>query len=181
MAASSHRPKREVVETWAKNSGEAVKWTIEKAKEAGAQVADLGTGPHAELLQQHGWNLNFITSFFGPKPYNAGEAMKVMCKLAEQKGVDIFYETPAVQLVQNDGTVTGVIGKNKENYIQFNAKNGVVVATGDYANDKRMIDFYIPDDTKLELRRTGRTGDGHKMIVWAGGKNRKYRTYQNVS
>lgn len=42
--------------------------------------------------------------------------MKAMCKLAEKKGVDIFYETPAVMLDQGaDGRVTGVIGEHEGN------------------------------------------------------------------
>jgi succinate dehydrogenase/fumarate reductase flavoprotein subunit len=170
VAVSAHRPKREVIETWAKNSGEAVKWTVEKSKEAGAQVADFGTAPHSALLKKHGWNINFVTCYYGPKPYDTGEAMKALCQLAEKEGVNIYYNTPAEQLVLKDGKVTGVIAKNDKGYFQLNAAKGVVVATGDYANDKRMMDYYLPDVTNLDLKRTGRTGDGHKMIVWAGGR-----------
>ncbi|XKM12493.1 FAD-dependent oxidoreductase [Orbaceae bacterium ac157xtp] len=170
IAASSHRPKREVIETWANNSGEAVKWIIERAKEADAQVVDMGTSPHNALLKKHGWKINFFTCVFGPKPYDTGEAMKALCKLASKKGVDIFYSTPAEQLVKKDGRVVGVIAKSNDGYIQFNAKKGVVVATGDYGNDKRMMDYYLPDLTNLDHKRWGRTGDGHKMIVWAGGR-----------
>ena len=48
-AASGHRAKRELLDMWAKKSGEAVLWTIEKGKEAGAQVVDMGTNAHAGL------------------------------------------------------------------------------------------------------------------------------------
>lgn len=33
-----------------------------------------------------------------------------------------------------------------------------------------MMDYYLPDMTNFALKRTGRSGDGHKMIVWAGGR-----------
>ena len=93
--------------------------------------------------------------------------MKALCKMVEQKGVHIFYNTPARQLIQDsDGHVTGVAAEGKDGYIRFNARRGVVVATGDYANDKEMMDYYLPDVTNLDLKRTGRTGDGHKMILW---------------
>ena len=42
------------------------------------------------------------------------------------------YETPAVQLVLEDGKVTGVIAKNDEGYVRINADKGVVLATGGY-------------------------------------------------
>ena len=86
--------------------------------------------------------------------------------------VKVYYKTPAVQLIQDEtGRMTGVIGKDRAGkFIRFNAKKGVVMATGDYANDKRMMDYYLPDVTNLELKRRGRDGDGQKMIVWAGGQ-----------
>lgn len=170
VGASAHRAKRERIEAWAKHSGEAVAWTVERAREAGAQAVDLGDAPHSTLLGAHGWNIGFHTCFFGPKPYDTGEAMKALCALAAQRGVDIFYDTPAERLVQrSDGAVTGVIANGVDGPVQFDARKGVVVATGDYANDRRMMDHYLPDVGNLDLKRTGRTGDGHKMIVWAGG------------
>ena len=38
--------------------------------------------------------------------------------------------------------VVGVICKDGSDYVQFNAKNGVVVATGDYTNDDEMMAYY---------------------------------------
>lgn len=171
VASSAHRAKRARIEAWAKNSGDAVSWIIKKAQEAGAQVTDMGTAVHGGLLNKHGWDIAFHTCVFGPKPYDTGEAMKALCAYAASHDlVDIFYSTPAKQLVQNEaGAVTGVIAQTSAGFTQFNARAGVVVATGDYANDKRMMDYYLPDVTHLDLKRTGRTGDGHKMIVWAGG------------
>lgn len=168
---SDHRAKREAIEMWAKNSGRAVKWLIEQAKEAGAQVMDLGTPAQGGLLKRTGLHLGFTTCVFGPKPYDTGAAMRALCKLAEKRGVDIYYNTPAYQLTQaEDGTVTGVIARSGDGYIKFNASKGVVVGTGDYANDPAMMDYYLPDMHYMDLKRTGRSGDGHKMIVWAGGR-----------
>lgn len=170
MADSAHRPKRELLELWAQNSGEAVRWTIEKAKEGGGQVIDQGNAPHAALLKKSGYHINFTTSFFGPKPYDAGDGMSALSKQALKEGVEIFLDTPAEQLVVENGRVTGVIAKSKEGYIRFNAKKAVVVGTGDYQGDKEMLTYYIPDAANLGIKKFGRNGDGHKMIVWAGGK-----------
>ncbi len=171
IADSQHRPNRELVELWAQNSGEAVKWVIEKSLEGGAQVIDQGNQQHMPLINKHGYQINFITSFFGPKPYNTGDGMRALAATAEKEGVEIFYSTPAEQLVTGDGgKVTGVIAKGKDGYVRFNASKGVIVACGDYQNDEEMLHYYQPDMTNFEPKQTNKTGDGHKMVVWAGGK-----------
>jgi len=169
MVDCQHRPNRALLDMWAKNSGEAVKWVIQKSAAGGAQVVDQGNQQHAPLIKKHNYNINFVTSFFGPKPYNTGEGMKALCKQAESEGVDIFYSTPAQQLVVENGKVTGVIAKNDSGYVKFNASKAVVMATGDYQNDDDMLHYYLPDMTYMGPKQTGRTGDGHKMVVWAGG------------
>ena len=171
IADSQHRPNRELVELWAQNSGEAVKWVIEKSLEGGAQVIDQGNQQHMPLINKKGYDINFVTSFFGPKPYNTGDGMRALASTAEKEGVEIFYSTPAEQLVKGDsGKVTGVIAKGKDGYVQFNASKGVIVACGDYQNDEEMLYYYQPDMTNFEPKQTNKTGDGHKMVVWAGGK-----------
>lgn len=170
MADSAHRPKRELLDLWAQSSGEAVKWVIEKSKAAGAKVADLGNNPHAAFLAKTGYRIGFVTSFFGPKPYGAGGGMKALCGQAIKEGVDVFFSMPARQLVVENGRVTGVIAEHDGGYVRFNAGKAVVVGTGDYQNDAEMLRYYMPDVANLELKKAGRTGDGHKMIVWAGGK-----------
>lgn len=170
MVSSAHRPKRDLLEVWAKNSGEAVKWLIEKAKAAGAQVSDAGNAAQASFLKDTGYRINFVTSIFGPKPYDTGEAMKALCKLATKEGVEVFFNTPARQLVVENGRVTGVIAEQADGYVRFKAQKAVVVGTGDYQNDEAMLRHYLPDMVNFECKKTGRTGDGHKMIAWAGGK-----------
>ncbi|RNL40775.1 FAD-dependent oxidoreductase [Paraeggerthella hongkongensis] len=171
MADNQHRPNRALIELWAKNSGEAVSWVIEKAAESGAQVVDQGNQQHMPLINRKGYTMNFVTSFFGPKPYNTGDGMRALATTAEKEGVEIFYSTPAEQLVQNEsGKVVGVIAKGKDGYVQFNASKGVIIACGDYQNDEDMLHYYQPDMTNFQPKQSNKTGDGHKMVVWAGGK-----------
>ncbi len=134
---SANRTTRALAEMWAKNSGEAVKWVIKKAAEGGAQVVDQGNLQQATILNIKGYGpMNYVTSFFGPKPYTVGEGMRALANTAAKEGVEIFYSTPAQQLVTSNGAVTGVIAKAEDgSYIQFNANKGVIMATGDYQND----------------------------------------------
>ena len=171
MKENAYRPDRKMLANWAWNSGEAVKWVIAKAQEGGAQVIDQGNAQQGAIVEINGYKMNYVTSFFGPKPYNTGDGMIALAGVAEKEGVEIFYETPAQQLVCDNGKVTGVIAQDKDGkYIQFNAAKGVIVATGDYQNDLDMCSYYLPDLKNLERKQFNKTGDGHKMIVWAGGK-----------
>lgn len=172
MKSSQYRPDRKQLETWAYHSGEALKWLVEYGQGAGAQVEDQGNAQAAPTIAKQGWDITFVTSFFGPKPYNVGSGMVDICTKAAEDGLEIFYSTPAVQLVVDDaGRVTGVICSTEDNgYVQFNASKAVVVATGDYQNDTEMLYYYQPDMMNFGPKQVGRKGDGHKMIVWAGGK-----------
>lgn len=66
---SDNRPNRELIDLWINNSGEALTWLLAKGKEAGAQITDLGNGAQAQLIKDNDYQIDFITSFFGPKPY----------------------------------------------------------------------------------------------------------------
>ncbi len=172
MAESQYRPNRKLIEMWAYNSGEAVSWVIDRATKAGAQIVDQGNAQHIPMIKKFGYTMNMVTSYFGPKPYCVGDGMQALAEYAEEQGVDVYYSTPAQQLVQDStGKVTGVVCVDDDDggYIQFNAKNGVVIATGDYQNDEDMLRYYLPDMTNFTQKQLGRTGDGHKMVVWAGG------------
>lgn len=172
LADSQHRADRALVDLWAKNSGEAVKWVIDRASRGGAQVVDQEDGPHKALLVRNDYRIRFVTSFFGPKPYTAGDGMRILADVAAEAGVDIFYSTPAVQIQKENeqGAVTGVVAKGSDGPVLFNAAKGVIVATGDYQNDDEMRLYYQPDLASFTCKQSGKTGDGHKMIVWAGGK-----------
>lgn len=118
-----------------------------------------------------GAKVNYVSAFFGPKPYTNGEAMLDFAKIVEASGVEVFYSTPAEQLITDEsGSVIGVAAKSGEGYVQFLAKKGVILATGDYQNDEEMCDFYLPDIKNFARKQMNKTGDGHKMGCWVGGR-----------
>ncbi|WP_139653440.1 FAD-dependent oxidoreductase [Raoultibacter phocaeensis] len=164
-----HRTKRELLELWANHGGEAVKWVIERSAESGGPIIDQGSQQQAATIAKNGWTMEFVTSFAGPKPLTAGDAMRALAETAEKEGVEIFYSTPAEQLVRDGDAVTGVIAKGSGGYIQFNASKGVIIATGDYQNDEEMSSYYLPDLANFTRKQMNKTGDGHKMVIWAGG------------
>ncbi|MDO5018094.1 MAG: FAD-binding protein [Lagierella massiliensis] len=166
---NNYRSKRELYRHWAYNSGEAISWLIDVAKKAGCRVQDAKDAPHKALNEKLGTNLHFVTSVFGPKPYSVTDAIKELAEYAESQGIDFYYNTRAIELVKEENKVVGVIGKNEDSFIQFNGKYGVIVGTGDYQNDDEMLAYYLPDVVNFKKKKSGRTGDGQKMIVRAGG------------
>ncbi|QYJ89374.1 FAD-dependent oxidoreductase [Shewanella halotolerans] len=171
MADNAHRSHPELIRSWAYNSGEAVKWVLDRANKGGAKGVDQGTKPQHGIhgITEH--SLEFVTSYFGPKPYTAGDGMRALAKTAEKAGVKFFFNTPAQQLIQDEtGKVIGVIAQNRDGkYHKFMAKKGVILSAGDYQNNKAMCDFFIPDLKNFERKQMDRTGDGFSMAYWAGG------------
>jgi hypothetical protein len=101
-------------------------------------------------------------------------------------GAEWYYEHDAVVLTQDDsGAVTGAIVKNSEGkYIKFTAKKGVLVACGDFSENKEMcwslyneiMEFNERAGKTIEdlggmgfIKSSGRDGYGHKLCSWAGG------------
>ena len=165
---SAHRADRSLLEAWANNSYEAIGWFKAISDEGGVFVND--DEPQADrVLNINGYDVYLhANTYFGQ---GHGEVVKAQVPYAESIGVEFFYEHPAVQLVNGeDGSVTGVVCENEEGYVLFNASKGVILATGDYCNDADMVKYYCPDCVDFPPYITGRTGDGHKMGVWAGGE-----------
>lgn len=170
VKANQHRSHRELVSNWAYNSGEALHWCMDRIKSVDGPVSDDGNRQQTATLNINGFKLDYVTAFFGPKPFTTGDAMQSLAEVAAAKGVDIRYSTPARQLVTDkSGAVTGAIAQREDGeYVQVNAKNGVIIATGDYSNDNEMVDYYIPDLHNFERKQNNQTGDGHKMGMWVG-------------
>ncbi|MGE6433927.1 FAD-dependent oxidoreductase [Shewanella baltica] len=168
---NAHRPNPVLIRKWAYNSGEGVSWVIRRAKEGGAQVVDLGSGPQYPTRGLSPYRLNYVTSFFGPKPYTTGNGMQDLAKVAEKEGVKFFFNMPAKQLIQDKvGNVTGVIAQSRDGkYHRYLARKGVILAAGDYQNNKEMCEYFIPDTRHFERKQHERTGDGFAMAYWAGG------------
>lgn len=167
---SQHRSKRALVQQWAENSGEAVNWVMEKVLEGGGQVISQGNAQVQAYTDFNGAKVNYVSAFFGPKPYTNSDAMLDMAKVVESSGVEVFYSTPAQQLIVEDGVVVGVAAEGENGMIRFNAAKGVILCTGDYQNDEEMCQYYLPDITGFERKQQNKTGDGHKMGCWAGGR-----------
>ncbi len=177
MKENQYRCKRSLFELWARRSGEALEYIAEYGKD-GEYPATLSINdrfPEGYLDTYYPDTDDKVATFSmrcGAKPIGWMDGINSLAKIAEEDGIDFFYNTPGEQLVQaEDGSITGVICKTKEGeYIQFNAKKGVILATGDYQNDEEMVAHYLPDMVIYDKKQLNKTGDGHKMAMWVGGQ-----------
>jgi succinate dehydrogenase/fumarate reductase flavoprotein subunit len=158
---------------WARKSGEAMDWLTDKMEAAGYQsVIEMGnTDPEGIMTMYPGSH-----SWLGENIKTAGRSQQlvvnVLAKSARARGVRIFYDTTAVQLVREDnntGRISAVIAKTPDDsYCIYEGRKAVVLATGDF-RDEEMVEKYCP--WMLPFVKDGAgiyTGDGHKMGLWVG-------------
>lgn len=85
-----------------------------------------------------------------------------------ESGVDIFVNTPATELVAENGAVTGVICETDHGTKTFNA-GAVVLATGGYHRSTELMETYIPlAADNYTASAIGNTGDGMVMAQAVG-------------
>ena len=115
----------------------------------------------------------FWAPWIGPNPLNVGNALrKVVDNVhAAHPNLELFFSTPALQLVTENGRVTGVIGREQDGrYTLFRAEKAVILATGDYTNNPAMVARWCPDIAEFDKKQFGKTGDGHILAVSAGAQ-----------
>lgn len=146
---------RELVETLASNSSEAIDWL----KSIGADLNQVGAFGGASVKRIH-------------KPVNSeGKTVAVgsylvpiLEKVAKDKGVNIIYEAPVSEILMKDNAAVGVKAKG---YI-VNAKS-VIIATGGFAGNEEMVVSYKPELKGFASTNTsGITGDGILMAEKIG-------------
>lgn len=152
-----------VVKLFLERSGEVMDYLIDETPECTAVCYPDETG------HTFGWykDNDFSTRYAGFK-----ELLDTMVGKAEAAGAEFLWDTPAVQLVQDEsGAVVGVVGETKKGeYVQVNASKGVVMACGDLSDDEEMVECYAPIIKGVpNMHGTpNNTGDGYKMGMWAG-------------
>lgn len=91
---------------------------------------------------------------------------------AEEAGTVFSFSSPAEQLVKEGNKVVGVIAKGPDGYFQVNASKGVVICTGDYSGNEEMMERWGGvakwSDNLMYTPVGANTGDGLKMMLWAG-------------
>ncbi len=125
----------------------------------------------------------------------AGRGMGLIELLAKAaEGAEIRLNTRAMELIVEDGKVTGVIAEDAEgNTITYHAKGGVVLATGSFSSNGEMVAQYQKIGTGLTAsipsnNPAGNRGDGIVMAQAIGAELRDMgfiqtylKGYQNLA
>lgn len=168
IAACGNRAREQIVWLYINNSEEAVGWLFDHQAAHGIYPKP-GRPRYAgpSYTERYGAHL-----LVGPKK-GILEVAENICLDSQALGARYFFETPAVYLEKEGGRISAVIGGKPGGYTRFRAKMGVILATGDIAGDRELLEAYSP--MLLKVRHSqytppgANTGDGHKMGLWAGG------------
>ena len=171
--------KQDLVKLFCEKSGETVDWYGDRLKERGVELwfeAGEKPGekpvPHRYPYYWTGHSPRWRTSDDGTgKPLDGN---KVLHDYAVKMGARFDYSTRMVKLEKMDGRVTGVIATNADDkYVRYNARKGVIVATGGYARNYKMMQALQPWNLSVISQNSsmpGCSGDGIRACLWAGAK-----------
>jgi len=95
-----------------------------------------------------------------------------LTKAVENAGATLVLGSEGVNIIQaEDGTVTGIIAKEGDKYVQYNAAKGVILATGGYSDNPDMIREFGKNPDHIDpMGAGGRNGFGINAARQAGGK-----------
>jgi fumarate reductase flavoprotein subunit len=174
MQISGNRASEPILRKWANESGAAFDWFEEVLKEDGRDFGYfLAFWPHpenfdnsTEYYRQYCSSIEF-TDWVG--------AVEAQYNKTVALGVEYKFNLTAKELVVDGGAVKGVYAETAEGKIvKVEAGKGLVMATGDYGHNEAMLkalcpEFFLALGNQPTMIETS-TGDGHKMLIWAGGQ-----------
>lgn len=192
MKECGYRPNQRILNLWADNSGEAFDWFL--APMEGEYVVEAEADPYdGESLSvrkmhwphpkqddpaQNYYPIFDVCQITLP---DMGPYLEATYDICVNAGVGFMFSTWARQLVRPDnaGRVQGAVVEGMDgSYTRIEAAKAVLLATGDYASNAEMMDYYVPwasrfasifpnVDAKGEKTNTG---DGQRMGMWIGAK-----------
>jgi fumarate reductase flavoprotein subunit len=163
MQFGDYRADQRIVNLWAANCSRVMDWLLDLADTENVEVVvDPTTKP---------WYFpNYPTiHVFLPKWQETLAFM--LFKKGKEMGVRYFFQTRAMRLLRKDRRVKGVLAEREGEAVQFEAKNGVILCTGDYGANRQMVESFCGSAiSRLEraYEPALNTGDGHLMAMELG-------------
>jgi len=143
-----------IIRAFVDKSGDTVRWLEEK----GLEIDRIPTFyPNQVIRTEH-------------DAKNGGsDVVKLLLKNCEELGIPLLKRTSAKKITLTQaGEVAGVVATGKDEELQITAKS-VIIASGGYAANKRLLKKYTPWYTEaIRYRGLPHTGDGLLMAMEAG-------------
>ena len=189
MRWCGNKPDQRLYRVWTEQSAAVMDWIMDMTDAAGIKTI-LYQWPRPKLYKADiEYYPDFPVAHIHTDGKTPGLNHKLVLDVAQERarklGVDIRYETPAVQLIrQQNGRVTGLIARDKAgHYVRFNARKAVILSTGDYGNNPWMMEKYcapaaeVARNHNIYMTRNQdlldapyplNVGDGHQMAMQIG-------------
>ena len=182
------RVKEPLLWEYARKSGACFDWLYDIAKAQGLEALlwdgyykgpDYTEYPVTHIFYKEGMleetvNFTFYQGSGVGDVYGNAVLVPALYDAIAANGGEIRWETKSERLVRDgEGPVTGAIVSTPDGMVQINAKS-VVIASGDYAADDEMFQYYAPMtayamDARYYNPPDCDTGDMHKQAIWIGG------------
>ena len=166
---------QDLVKLFCDESGAVIDWYGDRLAERGVELWH-ESGDSVDESRYHHFATGHSPRWTGSDDGSGNEldGNKVLYDYAVGLGAQFDYNTTMVKLVKEDGRVTGCIATNADgDYVKYTASKGVVVCTGGYSLNYKMMEALQPWNLRIIGRNgsePGAFGDGIKACLWAGAK-----------
>ncbi|MFR4264618.1 MAG: FAD-binding protein [Faecalibacterium prausnitzii] len=196
MVESTYRCKRSIMSKWAHNIGETFDWWVEAnpdlyyAETTRSAIPDESAENFIipifyPLPEHYDWKQERFPCYptsveFKPDQHVTVEAN--MQKAIDTGNVQTFYGCFVEKLIMENGRCVGLYARDAATgeYIKCNASKGVILSTGDYSQNTRMLKHFCPEviENNIQCLFTNvdvegsftNQGDGIQLGMWAGAQ-----------
>ena len=196
MVESTYRCKRSIMSKWAHNIGDAFDWWVEAnpdlyyAETTRSAIPDENADNFIipifyPLPEHYDWKQERFPCYptsveFKPDQHVTVEAN--MQKAVDTGNVQTFYGCFVERLIMDNGRCVGLYARDAATgeYIKCNASKGVILSTGDYSQNTKMLKHFCPEviENNIQCLFTNvdvegnftNQGDGIQLGMWAGAQ-----------
>ena len=196
MVESTYRCKRSIMSKWAHNIGETFDWWVEAnpdlyyAETTRSAIPDESADNFIipifyPLPEHYDWKQERFPCYptsveFKPDQHITVEAN--MQKAIDTGNVQTFYGCFVEKLIMDNGRCVGLYARDAATgeYIKCNASKGVILSTGDYSQNTKMLKHFCPEviENNIQCLFTNvdvegnftNQGDGIQLGMWAGAQ-----------
>ena len=196
MVESTYRCKRSIMSKWAHNIGETFDWWVEAnpdlyyAETTRSAIPDENADNFIipifyPLPEHYDWKQERFPCYptsveFKPDQHVTVEAN--MQKAVDTGNVQTFYGCFVEKLIMENGRCVGLYARDAATgeYIKCNASKGVILSTGDYSQNTKMLKHFCPEviENNIQCLFTNvdvegnftNQGDGIQLGMWAGAQ-----------
>ena len=196
MVESTYRCKRSIMSKWAHNIGDAFDWWVEAnpdlyyAETTRSAIPDESADNFIipifyPLPEHYDWKQERFPCYptsveFKPDQHVTVEAN--MQEAIDTGNVQTFYGCFVEKLIMDNGRCVGLYARDAATgeYIKCNASKGVILSTGDYSQNTKMLKHFCPEviENNIQCLFTNvdvegnftNQGDGIQLGMWAGAQ-----------